>query len=40
MKAISGTKKGFNQGELGGALKELGFTENQVRLGRFRLTAS
>ena len=35
MKAISGTKKGFNQGELGGALKELGFTEDQVRLWPF-----
>jgi len=30
MKAISGPKKGFDQGELGGALKELGFTESQV----------
>jgi cytochrome-b5 reductase len=30
MKAISGPKKGFNQGELSGALKELGFTEDQV----------
>jgi len=39
MSAISGRKKGFNQGELGGALKELGFTEDQVRLSSFRLTA-
>jgi len=30
VKAISGAKKGFNQGELGGALKELGFAEDQV----------
>jgi hypothetical protein len=30
MKAISGTKAGMKQGELSGALKEAGFTENQV----------
>ena len=35
IKAIRGPKKGFNQGELGGALKELGFKEDQVRLERF-----
>jgi cytochrome-b5 reductase len=28
--AISGPKKGFDQGELGGALKELGFKQDQV----------
>ena len=37
MKAISGPKKGFNQGELSGALKELGFTDDQVWLRPFRL---
>lgn len=31
MKAISGPKAGMKQGELGGALKEAGFTEEQVR---------
>ena len=30
MKAISGAKAGMKQGELGGALKEAGFTEEQV----------
>ncbi|PVG02932.1 ferredoxin reductase-like protein [Serendipita vermifera] len=30
MKAISGTKAGMKQGELSGALKEAGFTEEQV----------
>jgi len=35
IKAISGPKKGFNQGELGGALKELGFKVDQVRFERF-----
>lgn len=28
--AISGPKKGFEQGELGGILKELGYTKDQV----------
>lgn len=30
MKAISGPKAGMKQGELQGALKEAGFTEDQV----------
>jgi cytochrome-b5 reductase len=30
MKAISGQKAGMKQGELGGILKEMGFTEDQV----------
>lgn len=29
--AISGPKKGYQQGELGGILKQLGYTEEQVR---------
>jgi hypothetical protein len=32
MKAISGMKAGMRQGELGGALKEAGFTEEQVSI--------
>jgi hypothetical protein len=32
MKAISGTKAGMKQGELGGALKDAGFVEDQVRM--------
>jgi cytochrome-b5 reductase len=30
--SIAGKKAGFKQGELGGILKELGYTEDQVRL--------
>jgi hypothetical protein len=32
MKAISGMKAGMKQGELGGALKDAGFREDQVRM--------
>jgi hypothetical protein len=32
MKAISGVKAGMKQGELGGALKDAGFREDQVRM--------
>ena len=30
--AIAGNKAGFKQGELGGILKQLGYTENQVSI--------
>lgn len=32
--AVAGKKQGPNQGELGGILKELGYTEDQVRPSR------
>jgi cytochrome-b5 reductase len=35
--AIAGKKAGMKQGELGGILKELGYTEEQVRF-LYRLT--
>lgn len=37
--AVAGKKAGMKQGELGGILKELGYTEDQVRLNHlWRLT--
>jgi hypothetical protein len=30
--AVAGNKAGMKQGELGGALKELGYSEDQVRV--------
>ena len=38
--AVAGKKSGFNQGELGGILKELGYTQEQVSFDQYDIYTS